>query len=196
METIASREIFIQPETLRELESATELTLQSRIDILAVILDIKPASLVCTDLIQPGQVPLVKERINELFSRFNLVYKWSGVDYQNEPFASLWYNVAKTPEFLERIQDAQDHKNINEYHDTLGKALGIPDSAVEGFVGGKKLSESEIRDKLTREERAFMFFIPSVDGWESEVEIIRNLAAKIKEVSPVLYAGALSQVKD
>jgi len=196
METIDSREIFIQPEAIRELESATELTLQSRIAILAVILDIKPASLVCTDLIQPGQVPIAKERIRELLSRCNLVYKLSGADYQNEPFTSLWYNVAKTQEFLERMQDAQDHKNINEYDDTLGKALGIPDSAVKGFVSGKKLSQDEIRAKLTREDRAFMFFMPSADGWESEVGVIRNLAAKIKEISPVLYTEALSQVKD
>ncbi|MFA6436690.1 MAG: hypothetical protein WC242_01040 [Candidatus Paceibacterota bacterium] len=197
METINSREIFIQPETLRELEGATELMVQSKIALLAVILDIKPASFIETDLIHPEEVLLAKKHIEELFSRCGLAHKENSVDYQNEPFVSLGYIVARTQEFLEKVQDAQDHQGeMSKYHNAFGKALGIPDSAVDGFVSGKKLSQDEIRDKLTREERAFVFFMPSIEGWESEMGIVRNLAAKVKEISPVLYAQALSQIND
>jgi len=197
METINSREIFIQPEAIRELENMTELMVRSRLNILAVVLDIRPASIVETDLIHPKQIPLAKERIRKLFDRFGLVYKENSVDWQNEPFVSLGYIVARTPEFLEKVQNAQNHQDeMSKYHDTYGKALGIPDSAVEGFVGDKKLSQDDIKTKLTREDRAFSFFMPSADGWELEVGVIRNLATKIKEISPVLYAEALSKVKN
>lgn len=138
MEKIDKREIFIQPEALRALEGMPELIVQSKIVILAVVLDIKPASLVETDLVQPGQVSLVQERMKKLFDDLKLVYNEDGADYQNEPLVSLHYSVAKSSESLEKVRDAQNRMNdINEYHEALGKAVGIPDSAVKGYVSGE-----------------------------------------------------------
>src|SRR3990167_4085275 len=178
MEKIVSPEKDIQPAALRTLEETKDFFPKDKMLLLAVVLGVKPASL---------------KRVENCFTSFDLVYREEGIDYQNEPFISLQYAVAKDNTALDQVKDALSQPLASDaYHELLGKVVGIPNSAIDGFLKNEKLSRKEIKDNFSEEEKAFRFFSPSKEGLESEKEFLRMLAAKIREVSSTIYAEIIS----
>ena len=193
MEKIVSPEKDIQPAALRTLEETKDFFPKDKMLLLAVVLGVKPASLITTDLFSPSEIPALRKRVENCFTSFDLVYREEGIDYQNEPFISLQYAVAKDNTALDQVKDALSQPLASDaYHELLGKVVGIPNSAIDGFLKNEKLSRKEIKDNFSEEEKAFRFFSPSKEGLESEKEFLRMLAAKIREVSSTIYAEIIS----
>lgn len=75
-------------------------------------------------------------------------------------------------------------------HERLGKILGIPETAVETFVGKKKRLNLYRLPKEILSDDSFLFTPTrtlSEDNWETEIDSGNKIAKFLKKVSPQIY---------
>ncbi len=199
METFRkNQESTVGLEAIHFLESLKEINSRDKANIIAVASGVKPATLFQTDFVDEAESLSLRTKIKSMCENFGLVFS-EGWEHDPEiiGIVSYHYRIARDVEALQRVNEAfKQGLNTHDYHEMLGKSLGMPESAVEAYSRNDNLSLEEQKKFLTREERAFKFFGLSREKFEQEKGIIQAIAKKTQELSPKLYEEILNSVKD
>lgn len=179
--------IFIQEIEENKLEKrinnieSIDCGLAPRIMMVLVILGFKPT----TDLslfVWNEEVGSVKRKLKEANLFFDDIKKNNISSNQTADFA-----VARSQEIASRV--AYLFSNVSENDEELGKYMGYPLTAVEAFVGKRKRMDdqkSESEFEKNGIPTAFWFRL-SEDGWEEELETLKEWVDAIRKNAPELW---------
>ena len=93
--------------------------------------------------------------------------------------------IANNDENLDYLDSALSGKD----EEAVGLALGIPQTAVEAYIGKRKrLNKDDLPDEVKRSDAAkFCKPILSADNWQEEIKLWQKYADLTKRVSPAIY---------
>lgn len=96
--------------------------------------------------------------------------------------------VGKDIESFEALRDATKIEKKPEYILTLGKALGYPTTAVEGFINNELIERDELPDDIKNQRILNLIdFRLSKSHWREELDMVREQAGSIKDLVPDIY---------
>lgn len=209
IENLDSRNKFeLDRERIEGIENAL-IDIQDKIDMILILKDLKPAS----DISLYSEEWLEGEEEKEINSKkieeIKSLLKKNGLLY--EPFEEKtidWYvdkdgqKVRKEKKFI----IAKNEENLNLIKKALetgdeelfGRAYGFPQSAIEAYLGKRKIIDSnKLSGKIKQQDAlAFSKFKLSKDNWQEELKKAKEWADAIKETSPKIYNEFMGIMKD
>ncbi len=203
MNWIAYRETAEFKKGLNFLETTDLFVPQSKFIILATALNIKKASAI--DLYDVDQVEIIE--VENMLSNLGLYFSrdlageevvaefLNSTNPANDDEVNCFlYHIASTPEAL---LEASKHAVPFPPNDELyGLSMDFPASAVKAYVNMRNNNESLLDsndNRLSDEEKAFIFFRMSKDDWESEIAWLEQVIAAVKEYSPAIYDEVMEE---
>lgn len=181
------------------------LNVRQKGDILFVSMGLKPAALISFDakIWHEGGSPHIFKTEEDIENLYAIIRK-SGLSFKVLP-----RNVMTEKQSIQK-------KKVNVYHDQIeilvgvndvalrnlvqaldlkdheliGRALGIPETAVEAFAGKRQRLNLYTVPKEDLTSEAFLFsFTPTLskDNWRNEIQEGRRRAEAMKTVSPKVY---------
>lgn len=199
----------ISTELIDKLEKQPIDPLQ-KADLLLVEAGIKPASLITITnkiwsegeephvFMEEDQIITLEEMIrkmNVLFQAIPITRKIAEIQKSEAEKVKVYADevdllVGATGENLERLSEAYVLHN----HELLGRAVGIPETAIEAFLNKRDRLDLRTLPKnvLLSEEMTFSTPTLSRDNWKEEVETGRVYANYLKKFSPHIYSELMN----
>jgi len=195
-------ETELAPETVREVEGL-KISEHDKVAVLLTIGGLKPASKI--EILHDGDTaPEVRETVS--FAQ-KAGLKFEVKDRKFSPKRGLGSMgltsilISGNQDVLKSLSQAEDHlaewaesdKRIladrRNADGAVGKALGFPRTAIEAFVGKRKvLDPKELPVEFRKSEaRRFCGFSLSEDNWQEEIKQGQTYADFIRRVSPIIY---------
>ena len=175
-------------ELLTELEEF-EIPAPGKLDLFMVQIGVKPATELSyqTDWHEPGGIdPDVEGR--EKLAKIIMYLDKSGLPYSvkstrsGKAQTSIVY-IGRNQEDLRRIIEADNPMDEAKY----GRAVGYPDTAVEGYINNDMLSEEEFNRLVPQLElNVFTGMRLSREHWREELDVVKARLDAVKRTSPII----------
>jgi len=175
---------------LKELENSKGILSCSKVIVLAVALNIKKAGLIDFDkfLESYEQIEDMLSNLGVFFTRDEAREHWN-LKHNGDPYVGFFI-IGSTPETIgEAMKNSKPFEGQENWDKNFGEAMDFPSSSIEAFVSKDKslLPSEDEKDKLTDEEKAFLFFKLSKDNWQVEIQWLEQIISAIKVYSPKIY---------
>jgi hypothetical protein len=186
---------------LKELEEMSSVGSQSKVIILAVALNLKKAGgfYFNTETATHNDIEKMLSDLGVYF--FRDIKDEERLKLRKDMYShSGSYLIGSTAESIGDAMEARQfsHKDLKTRHKVYGEAMDFPKTSVEAFAERYDLDKDDDKDtlidvwdkdkdKLTDEERAFIFFRLSKDNWEEEIQWLEQIISGVKEYSPEIY---------
>ena len=189
-----------------ELVTASPLETIQKYDLAQLLLDErrKAAHLGNAAVIESDEHRIQLEReFGEEYKTTSELLTKLGLAFQGEPphkdngIYRFSFLVAKTPENLTKVAEAEQENNDKEF----GALMGYPKTAVDAYQTDEAF---DLMDKLPKEELekleeegilAFLEFMPSRGHWKEELDSVRETQRLVKEKAPGLYDEIMEERK-
>lgn len=203
-ETLESRDI--NPELARKVEDS-KMEVDDKINFLLTKGGLKPASVIELPVwleTEEGKKEILSE--NEIREVLEII-KESGLNFhiREREIIKGSYRTEEEPEVekfsrAERIEimiaDSKENLELlkkcwgTDDHETIGKVLGFPQTAVEAFTDNRKPFLLDDMPKEMQESDGVLFLTPALskDNWQEEIKEGEKRAEFIKKISPKIYA--------
>lgn len=192
---------------LIERVEALNLNVNHKQEIILVAANIKPSAWIDfeTRMWHEGEAPTTFYTENEIESFYNVIRE-SGLFYKISPRKAIVEEqkmqgekvkvhrdmvevlIANSDDKLQILSRVLEGGKLD--HETLGRILGIPETAVEAFTGKRKRLNPYILSKEILISDAFLFSptrVFSEDNWREEMIEGERRANILKQVSPEIY---------
>ena len=185
----------LNKEALKRLEQNSHIYSKGKFLIVVTDLEIKPVSEFKTDFVSKKEKEMVSKNIRKILEDLGLVYSegWY-LEYDNngrvyEDTISLVFTIAKNESNIKmRFLSEKDEDRDS----ALGRSYGFPESAIRAYKEKEMLLPDEFPDDISEVDRKFTFFRFSRTNWKEELEWLRALIKKVKEVAPEIYNQILN----
>lgn len=198
--------VEIDPKFIKQIE-ALNLDVDTKEEILLVVANEKPAAWINFDasMWHEGESPHVLKTENDI-ENFYEVIKKSGLHFKILPRKittekqkikgekievyrdKIEVLIANSDEKLKTLSKILENKTLD--HELLGRALGIPETAIEAFIEKRQRLNLYKLPKEILLSDAFLFAPTrtfSEDNWEHEIIEGQKIADILKNVSPQIY---------
>ena len=103
------------------------------------------------------------------------------------------FSVGKNQESLEALKKISAEPDEKKKQAEYGRIFEIPPTAVEAWATGRIKNIDTLPDEVKESEMFnFIYFAPSEDHWEEELEFVKRRVETIKILAPSLYAQTIS----
>lgn len=193
MEGIPPIENNIEKEAIKKLEETKWIDLESKEIILATYSDLKPLSEI---VFKGGPGSDAQENISDLLNVLSdLGFKYA-VDpaFEIKP-DSVHYLISKSLELIEEYKNMMLNENISEveWDKERGRMFGFPKTAVNHLDGPELVDMLNLPEGISSDERKFLFFRPSRNGWQKEMEWVRKIMDAVQTISPTIYKQIINK---
>lgn len=199
MENYYCKEELIM-ESIKEIEGFDFLDDQSKVDIILTLRKKKPSSKIEL-FFKPGYESYTKEDFKNNLDKIEGVFKNTSLPYdleiskENDFHVAVFY-VGQDNEHLNKIRKAFSEKDEAKRDLIIGKELGYPASATEGYRSKKIKKNDSLPEEVKNSEHInFLNFRLSEDHWEDELKTIKERADTLREISPSLYQKVVTASK-
>jgi hypothetical protein len=198
---ITYRESIEFKQGLENLEKCKAILPISKALIIAVSLNLKKAAEISFDkkISNYDEVEIFLSDLGVYFfrdeERENLNFNINGDQYEG------FFIIGSTPDNInDAIEKTRPNYADKNYHQKFGESMDFPKSSIEAFVESQKNGKKELvlnvsDDKLTDEEKAFLFFKLSSKNWEEEIQWLEKIISAVKEYSPKIYNEVIEQYR-
>lgn len=127
--------------------------------------------------------------IEELLKELKVPYR-SSPPQEDRGIYGFSFLIAEKEEILEKVVEAEKSKDDK----TFGDLMGFPKTAVDAyrtervFDYEEELSKDELEQLKQDGVLPFLYFMPSRDHWNEELNYAKETQKLIKEKAPLLYA--------
>lgn len=127
--------------------------------------------------------------IEKLLKELNLPY-CAKQPHEDKGIYGFSFLVAERKESLEKAVEAEKNKDDKK----SGLLMGYPKTAIDAyrteqaFDYEEKLSKNELEQLKQGGVLPFLYFMPSKERWEEELNYAKEIQKLIKEKTPLLYA--------
>lgn len=180
-------------EAIKEIENLDFMDNQGKVDIILTYKKFKPSSKIEL-FFKPGYESYSErdfkantDKIEKIFKDLSLAYILEISEEEKDSRVAVFY-IGKDSECRDRIKDAFGEKNNNKKDLKVGNELGYPPTAIEGYRNRKIKKFNSLPEEVRNSEYVkFLNFLLSEDHWEDELEVVKERANALKEISPELY---------
>ncbi|MDD4803829.1 MAG: hypothetical protein PHN69_01520 [Candidatus Pacebacteria bacterium] len=178
---------------IEQLEKFSTISPQGKFLILVTYLGLKPVSEFQTHFINISEnEEKYRKVVEEMLDGLNLYHSYATEwDIEGNPFISFHFLISKEQNLLDNLKYFELDKQARDK--TQGESFGFPKTAVDGYLNNDLLENYE--SLITEEDKKFLFFRLSKKGWREEIEWLREMIKKIKEISPEIYLQVLNRDK-
>lgn len=184
---------------IEQLEKFPTINSQGKFLILATYLGLKPVSEFQTSFIDTKstgeKIPGEKYRkiIEEMLDGLNLYHSYATEwDPNDDSFISFHFLVSRDQDTLDNVKYFEPDIQVRDK--IQGESFGFPKTAINGYLNKDFLENYE--SLLTEEDKKFLFFRLSKNNWKEEIEWLREMINKIKEISPEIYQQILNSKRN
>lgn len=204
----------IEPKLVRQIETLN-LDPRQKGDIILVSMGLKPSAWIGFDakIWHEGKIPRIfktEEDIENLYAviresklSFKILPRKIRTERQSiqKKEINVYHDnveilIGLNDETLENLSRALESKN----HELIGRTLGIPETAIEAFIGKRqKLNLRTIPQKELTSESFLFSPTPTLskDNWQNEIQEGKRRAEALKTISPAVYENiAQNTLKD
>src|ERR1035437_2564021 len=166
--------------------------------IFMVAMDMRPGTVVGIDSDDGSQVG----RKKIVFTLIEDVCRMLNLHHDVKEKQDGWTTVSISKDSSVAGELAVNFNNSVEEDATLemknerekGLLLGIPETAVTGWIHNEKMDYKELPEEVKNslEFRAFLDFRLSKNNWQEEFELVRERAYKIEKMAPKIFEAVIS----
>ncbi len=162
-----------------------DFSVSNRVEMLQVINNLRPVAEFLT-IVDDKKFPPLKNILE------NNGYFCIHGGKRNEKFDIFF--ISKNKSFAEEVKNLLDKDNtVNEkLHKRFGELMGFPQTAVDGFISGKKISIKE-KENIIGFQDLFFNFTLSQDHFKEEIEYLKKCNKVLIEQAPYLIDELLSK---
>lgn len=183
---------------LKNLEESDAFWPKSKALILAVALNIKKAAEITFD----KHVPY--EEIEKILSDLGIYFfrdeERELIDLQKNEIDNGRFIIGSTPNSIdEAIIKTRPFYADPNYDQKFGESMDFPQTSIDAFKKYRETYNQEVfidknsDERLTYEEKAFLFFRLSSENWESEIQWLEQIISAVKEYSPKIYREVMEE---
>ena len=191
MENFIKKEELIK-ESIREITSLDFMGNQDKVDIILTYKQFKPAGKIEL-FFKPGYKSYSEqdfetniEKVEKIFKDLSLPYELE-ISKEKDFHIAVFY-IGKDSECRDRIKRAFSEKDNDRKDLIVGKELGYPSTAIEGYRNRKIKKFNSLPEEVRNSEYIkFLNFQLSEDHWEEEFETVKERADELQKISPDLY---------
>jgi hypothetical protein len=128
-----------------------------------------------------------KSDLENVLQNLGLNYEFSEEETTDEGLQEVYISVGHSEDKLKTLTEAWQLPAGSEERDVeVGRALGIPETAIQSYANHETINLTELPPEIAQEFRRAEF-IPSREHWEEELEEVRKRNQIVKGIAPKLF---------